>query len=212
MNNLLKKAVLFLIFAVAFSALTASCGGGPTENAANRPETQDDSTSQTSNGNQTESNETVKKPNSDYPPIPVALAETEIRKLDDSTFKLADKKGNVVLLNLWATWCGPCRGEMPHLVEMEEKYKPKNFEIIGLNTDDESVEDINRFAGEMKLNYQLAYADAEMMKEFLNISKFQGIPQSFLIDRDGRLRGVFLGGGPKVIGTMKETVEKVVNE
>ena len=71
---------------------------------------------------------------------------------------------------------------------------------------------INDFAGEMKLNYQMAYADTQMMKEFLNISKFQGIPQSFLIDREGRLRGVFLGGGPKVIGTMKETVEKVVNE
>ena len=50
------------------------------------------------------------------------------------------------------------------------------------------------------------------MKELVNISKFQGIPQSFLIDREGRLRGVFLGGGKDVIGKMKSTVEKVVNE
>jgi peroxiredoxin len=101
---------------------------------------------------------------------------------------------------------------MPHLIEMEDKFKSNNFEIVGLNTDDESVEAINSFAAQMKLNYQMAYASGDMMQEFLKISKFQGIPQSFLIDREGRLRGVFLGGGPKVIGTMKETVEKIVAE
>lgn len=205
MKNIVTNTFLFLIFTVVFSLLT-SCS-----NSA-------DSANQTENEAvppvNTESNENTqaKKDNSEYPKIPSALATKEIKKIDDSTFKLEDKKGNVVLLNLWATWCGPCRGEMPHLVKMEDEYKEKNFEIIGLNTDDESVEDINKFAEQMKLNYQMAYADGEMMREFLNISKFQGIPQSFLIDRDGRLRGVFLGGSPKVIGTMKETVEKVVNE
>ena len=157
-------------------------------------------------------NETVKKDDSKYPAIPSALNLAEIKKLDDSIFKLDEKKGNVILLNLWATWCGPCRGEMPHLNEMQDTYRAKNFEIVGLNTDDESVEDINKFAEEMKLNYTMAYADGAMMKELINLSKFQGIPQSFLIDREGRLRGVFLGGGPKVINTMKETVEKVVSE
>jgi thiol-disulfide isomerase/thioredoxin len=205
MNNLIKNSVLILVLAVVFSGLSActnQTNSAKQTDEANVPPVNSDST------------ETAKAPkdNSEYPPIPSALAQTEIKKIDDSIFKLEDKKGNVVLLNLWATWCGPCRGEMPHLVEMEEKFKPKNFEVIGLNTDDESVEDINKFAEEMKLNYQMAYADGKMMKEFLNISKFQGIPQSFLIDREGRLRGVFLGGGPKVIGTMKETVEKVVNE
>jgi thiol-disulfide isomerase/thioredoxin len=205
MNNLLKNLFLFLIFTVVFSVLT-SCS-----NSANSAKRTDGENVSPANSESGETSNTPKV-NSEYPPIPTALAQTEIKKIDDSIFKLEDKKGSVVLLNLWATWCGPCRGEMPHLVEMEDKYKPKNFEIIGLNTDNESVEAINSFAAEMKLNYQMAYADAKMMREFLNISKFQGIPQSFLIDRDGRLRGVFLGGGPKVIGTMKETVEKVVNE
>lgn len=181
-----------------FSGLTACTGS---ESAGNQPA-----------NSKVESNETVTEPNSKYPAIPVAVAQNEIKKIDDSTFKLEDKKGSVMLLNLWATWCGPCRGEMPHLVEMEEKYRDKKFEVIGLNTDDESVEDINKFAAEMKLNYTLAYADQTLYRELLSISKFNGIPQSFLIDREGRLRGVFLGGGPKVIGTMKETVEKVVNE
>jgi thiol-disulfide isomerase/thioredoxin len=205
MNNLIKNSVLILIFTIVFSVLTgcSSSANSDKQTASENNSVANSESGETSN---------TPKVNSEYPPIPSALAQIEIKKIDDSTFKLEEKKGNVVLLNLWATWCGPCRGEMPHLVEMEEKYKPKNFEVIGLNTDDESVEDINKFAAEMKLNYQMAYADTAMMKEFLNISKFQGIPQSFLIDREGRLRGVFLGGGPKVIGTMKETVEKVVNE
>lgn len=204
MKSLLKNSFLFLIAAVAFSNLT---GCNSTANSAKQSDNVNSASNQT-----VQTNADQKPKNSEFPPFPSALMKAEIKKIDDSTFKLEDKKGSVILLNLWATWCGPCRGEMPHLVEMEEKFKPNNFEVIGLNTDDESVEAINSFAAQMKLNYQQAYASGDMMQEFLTISKFQGIPQSFLIDREGRLRGVFLGGGPKVIGTMKETVEKIVSE
>ncbi|MGI9055335.1 MAG: TlpA disulfide reductase family protein [Pyrinomonadaceae bacterium] len=204
MNNLLKSVLLLLVLAVVFSGLSACTS------SANSDKKTGNETVQPSN--ETVTNETVKKDDNKYPAIPAALNSAEIKKLDDSIFKLDDKKGNVVLLNLWATWCGPCRGEMPHLNEMQDSYRNKNFEIIGLNTDDESVEDINKFVDEMKLNYTMAYADGALMKELINISKFQGIPQSFLIDREGRLRGVFLGGGSKVVNTMKQTVANVVNE
>lgn len=150
--------------------------------------------------------------NSDFPPAPAAVAQAEIKSLDGSTFKIEDKKGKVLLLNLWATWCGPCRAEMPHLNEMQENYRDKNLEIIGLNSDDETTEQIEPFAVEMKLNYTLAWADDKMMSELLKFSKFNGIPQSFLIDRNGNMRGVFVGGSNKVITKMKETVENVVNE
>ena len=149
---------------------------------------------------------------SEYPPAPSAVAQSEIKTLDNSTFKIEDKKGKVLLLNLWATWCGPCRAEMPHLNEMQENYRDKNFEIIGLNVDDETVEQIKPFAEEMKLNYTLAWADDKMNDELLKFSKFGGIPQSFLIDRNGNMRGVFVGGSKKVIDKMMETVESVVNE
>ena len=204
MKNLLSYKVLFLILAISLSVLTACKKTANSENSAaneNAP----------SNNTAGVNKENAQKPN-DYPPIAEELAQTEIRNLDDSTFKLADKKGKVLLLNLWATWCGPCRAEMPHLVELEETYKDKGLEIIGLNTDEESLQDINSFVGEMKLNYHIAWADSKLMRQLVNISKFQGIPQSYLIDREGRLRGVFLGGGKNAINKLKETTIKVVEE
>ena len=135
-----------------------------------------------------------------------------MRGLDGSVYTINDKLGKVVLLNLWATWCGPCRSEMPALVKMQEVHGPKGFEVIGLNTDEEDVQLINEFAAELKLNYPIAYADTKLQSSLVKISKFPGIPQSFLLDREGRLRGVFRGANPADIRKMEEVVAKVVNE
>ena len=148
--------------------------------------------------------------NSDFPPAPSSVMQAEIKDVDGNTFKLEDKKGKVVLVNLWATWCGPCRAEMPDLIALQDKYREQNFEIIGLDSDDESPEEIKSFAKKMNLNYQLGYADGKLMNDFLKISKFGGIPQSYLIDREGRLRGVFVGGGTTNVDKIKAEVEKVV--
>jgi peroxiredoxin len=101
---------------------------------------------------------------------------------------------------------------MPALVALQDKFKGNDFEILGLDTDDEAQDDIKRFAADMKLNYTLVWADSETQSELVNISKFGGIPQSFLIDREGHLRGVFKGGGPGEVRKMSELVESVVNE
>ena len=201
MKNTFKKAVLFIGLSIALSSFSACSKMATTEKA----QVDKSASSSSENG----SSDTKK---SDFPPAPVAVSQAEIKNIDGGTFKVEDKKGKVLLLNLWATWCSPCRAEMPELVELQNKYRDKDFEIIGLNTDDESVEKIKDFADDMKLNYTLAYADGKLMNELLKISKFSGIPQSYLIDRDGRLRGVFTGGGPKVIGQLKDVAEKVVNE
>ena len=137
--------------------------------------------------------------------------------IDGTIFKLEDQKGKVILFNLWGIWCGPCIAEMPHLIEMQEKYRDKNFEIIGLNIGDqdgnpESEEAIKAFAEKQKLNYQLGYAGRALYDEFNRVSKLGGVPQSILVNRDGKMTGVFSGGGPRVIKLMKETVEKTVNE
>ncbi len=196
MKNLFTNAILFVALCIVFSG----CETAKTDSVNLAPK--DDKTTDAKKDS---------NPNG-YPLAPSAILQTEIKMLDGTSFKVEDKKGKVILLNLWATWCGPCRSEMPHLVEMQNKYRDKGLEIIGLNTDQETVAEINDFAGKMKLNYAQAYSDQKLTNEFVKLSQMNGIPQTILIDRENRLTGVFAGGGPKVINSMKETVEKVMNQ
>lgn len=200
MRVLVKNAVFFVLLATVMS-MVPSCGNS--QNASGGPNVPPP----VIDGDVPK---TDKKPSSDYPPAPKAIMENQIKRLDGTMYTLNDKKGKVVLINLWATWCGPCIGEMPHLNEMQEKFASQGFEIIGLNTDDESKTDIDAFAEKQKLNYELGWADGKLMTEFVKISRLQGIPQSILINRDGQLTGVFTGGSKKTIDKMKETVEKIV--
>jgi thiol-disulfide isomerase/thioredoxin len=200
MKVVLKNLALFIVLSLAFSALT-SCTSTETAPAVN------DTSSVPANTAQEPEKKKV-----NYPPAPSAIMQADVKSLDGTSFKLQDKKGKVVLVNLWATWCGPCIAEMPHLNEMQEKFRDKGFEIIGLDTDDESKEDIDAFAAKQKLNYQLGWADAALMSEFVKITRLAGIPQSLLINRDGQLTGVFTGGGAGTVNKMKETVERIVNE
>src|SRR5215470_17792373 len=205
MREFLKALAIFAILTIVFSALYGCSGSRTgTQEPGNQPPVS--STTQPDNSRQ------AKDKGADYPPVSAAVAKASIKNLDGTTFTVADKKGKVVLLNLWATWCGPCRGEMPELVKMQDQFRDKDFEIIGVNTDDEPVSAINSFRDQMKLNYTLVWSDTALQSELLKISKFPGIPQSFLIDRDGRLRGVFTGGSPKTVNQMVETVGNVVSE
>jgi thiol-disulfide isomerase/thioredoxin len=200
MKKILSNFALFAVLAIAFSSLTG-CGGSDesTPTAGNTPAVN------TANAN------TAKK--SEYPPLASAVAQAEMKNLDGTTSKIADMKGKVLLLNMWATWCGPCRGEMPHLVKMKQEHADKGFEIVGLNTDDgDTKEMVEDFAKEMNLNYLLVWAPTDMQNGLLKISNFNGIPQSFVVDRDGNLRGVFRGGGKAEIEKMEELVAKVVAE
>lgn len=204
MKEVISQLFLLVALAVVFSGLTA-CSGTASSQSDPGDVTTPGSPDAPANGD-------VAKKKSDYPPIASAVATAEIKNLDGSVFTVNDKKGKVILLNLWATWCGPCRSEMPALVRMQEKHGPQGFDVIGLNTDDEEVEKINGFVAEMKLNYQIAYADTKLQSSLLKISKFPGIPQSFLLDREGNLRGVFRGANPADIAKMEETVAKLMEE
>lgn len=197
MKFFLQNIALFVIFTIAFSALTG-CSGGNSVSIQN--------TETTSNAASPD------KPKSVYPPAPSAIMQADIKLLDDTTIKLQDKKGKVLLVNLWATWCQPCLAEMPHLVEMQEKYRDQGLEIIGLDVDPETKQQIEAFAAKQKLNYTLGWADDKLQTEFVKVTKLAGIPQTILINRNGETRGIFTGGGQRVISQMKETVEKAINE
>ncbi len=205
MKNLFKYILGFAFLSVAFSNFSGCTNTASTQKG---PELDNTSTSSNAVTNAT----AVDAKNSDYPPAPSGILQTEIKDLDGNSFKVEDKKGKVVLLNLWATWCGPCRQEMPELMDMQNKYRDQGFEIYGLNVDEESVEDIKTFSDEMKLNYQLAYANTKIMSEFIKITRLSGIPQTILINRDGRMTYAVGGGGNRVLRDMRAAVEKTVNQ
>lgn len=152
-----------------------------------------------------------------FPPVRAGLAAAEFELLDGTKTKISDKKGKVLLVNIWGIWCGPCRAEMPHLVELQEKHRGDGLEVIGLNIGDsegadEDVAAIKKFAGEMKLNYTIARSDDAATRQFYLLTKQSVVPQTILVDRDGNLRGVFIGGGPRVFNSMKESVAKTLTE
>jgi thiol-disulfide isomerase/thioredoxin len=199
MKNLAKNLALFIFLTIVFSALTG-CGGSSSGNGGTP-------TTNSANGGAAE----TKK--SEYPPVPAAILQAENKGLDGAKIKLEDYKGKVVIVNLWATWCGPCREEMPHLVELQNKHKDKGFEIIGLSIEENDTEEmIKNFAKEMNLNYTLGWIDEKTVDEFIRLSRQNGIPQSFLINRNGELAGIFFGANAGTIAKLKDFTGKAVNE
>ena len=101
---------------------------------------------------------------------------------------LSDYKGRVVVLNFWATWCGPCNLETPWLVELREQYHKKGFEIIGVSVDslDEyDPADVSAFIKEHKVNYPIVMATKEVVSAFGPVT---GLPTTLVIDRQGKVQ------------------------
>ena len=106
------------------------------------------------------------------------------KMLDGSTFDVAREKGNVVLLNLWATWCGPCRYEIPALQAMHDKHHGDGFKVVGISLDESGTDAVKQFVTEKKMTYPIAIdADGNLASLFHTTV----IPTSVLIDREGRI-------------------------
>ena len=107
----------------------------------------------------------------------------KVSMLDGKPLTLADYKSKVILLNFWATWCGPCRSEIPDLVELQNKYKDQ-LQIIGLVVDDDDEDAVKKFAEKFGINYPIAMATDEMRMEYGGIP---ALPTSFVLDGEGRV-------------------------
>ena len=119
--------------------------------------------------------------------VPATVWNTEIQAVDGSPFRLSDFKDKVVVLDLWATWCGPCRAEIPHLVDLNKEYAGKGVQIIGLTTEDpqSQTENVRNFAKEMNINYKLGWASGDIAVPLMN--GHPNIPQTFVIGPGGSI-------------------------
>ncbi len=127
--------------------------------------------------------------------LTASVLDAELKTMEGKAFKLADLKDKVLVIDLWATWCGPCRSSTPELVNLQKEYGPRGFEVIGLDIDPDSdtVEDVQAFAKEFNINYKLAFADREMA---ISLMRGGNIPQTMVVGRDGRIVEHLVGFHP----------------
>ena len=113
-----------------------------------------------------------------------------LESLDGKNMRLSDWRGKAVLLNFWATWCGPCKIEMPWFVELQRQYGPEGLQIVGVAMDDASREDIAKFAKEMGVNYPILLGKEAVGDAYGGVP---AMPESFFIGRDGKVVDRIIG-------------------
>ncbi len=101
-----------------------------------------------------------------------------------NTVKLSDYKGKVVLLDFWATWCGPCKIEIPWFMEFQRKYKDRGFTVLGVSMDEGGWQVVKPFAEEYKMNYPVVLGTDETGTAFGGV---EVLPTTFIIDKQGRI-------------------------
>jgi thiol-disulfide isomerase/thioredoxin len=114
---------------------------------------------------------------------PDPAPDFQLTGLDGKAVTLAGSKGKVILVNFWATWCGPCRAEVPDLVELQNKYKDR-LQILGLVVDDDDPDAIQKFAAKFGINYPVAVATNDLRLQYGGIP---ALPTSFVLDSEGRV-------------------------
>ena len=104
--------------------------------------------------------------------------------------RLADYKGKVVLLNFWATWCGPCKAEIPWFIEFQKQYQAKGFTVLGVSLDEDGWKVINPYVAEQKINYPILLGNEEVNQRYGGI---EALPTTLLIRRDGKVAYLHAG-------------------
>jgi thiol-disulfide isomerase/thioredoxin len=120
---------------------------------------------------------------------PVVVGDFTVTTLDGKTISIKDLRGKVVLVNFWATWCPPCRAEIPDLVKLQDQYRD-SLVVLGISEDEGPVADVKAFAAEHAVNYPIAMTGPELQKVFKGVS---ALPTTFVIDREGKIQQRHIG-------------------
>ena len=157
------------------------------------------------------------------PPVPAVinlpqdLRDKQIKTLEGESLKLADYDNKVLIVNIWATWCGPCRLEMPELVKMNNDYKARGLVVLGLATTYNEHNDpthVKDYIREQKIPYKIIWDDGTLAQPLVELVQGRAvIPQSFVISRDGRILKHFQGFDPsRTPAEMRQAVEDALND
>jgi thiol-disulfide isomerase/thioredoxin len=187
MKLVIYRFGLFLFIAVLFPR-AVPCGqhemktaawSTPGDNAVLQAKTQEQNETQAPEQRQEQDGQAVIR----FIRDPDVAPEFAVKGIDGNVVNVAGARGKVVLLNFWATWCGPCRMEVPDLVELQKKYQDR-LQVIGLVIDDADEDAVRKFAKRYSINYPVAMATDEMRFQFGGVP---ALPTSFIIDVQGRV-------------------------
>lgn len=128
-------------------------------------------------------------------------------KLGGGTYDIAEQRGKVVLFNVWATWCGPCRAETPDLQELHKRYTARGLEVVGVSVDEGGENDVKPFVAEFKVEYPIVL-DPE--GKAAAVLRTDVLPTSVLIDRNGTIVWRRIGPIPHNDEELKQAIEKAL--
>lgn len=128
-----------------------------------------------------------------------------LQSLDGKSVRLSDFRGKAVVLNFWATWCAPCKIEMPWFVELQKQYGPDGLQFLGVAMDDASAKDIADFASSMGVNYPILIGKEAVGDVYGGV---QFLPETFFIDRDGKVLDRIFGLRGR--GEIEDDIKKIL--
>jgi cytochrome c biogenesis protein CcmG/thiol:disulfide interchange protein DsbE len=145
--------------------------------------------------------------------LPASVLDAELKAAKGAPIKLSNYSGKVLLVNLWATWCGPCRVETPELVKLHKHFQSQGVEMVGLSTEnpDASADSVREFVRDFDVDYRIGWATPDVA--FTLMQGRDAIPQSFVISRYGRIVRRFVGFNPTTTPPqLKQAIEEALHE